>query len=247
MNMSQRKRGSGRAMGTPGGKTAGALLALGLAVGCRVPPPTVAQGLNYGFNSPEQALASFRTAFQGNLLDEEFRCFSIVWKDKNVGSINYYSEARDELMRRVPKLRWALHRAEDPEVIARWDQDALLQCRIPGPLWFKDRYLVFRMHREGFWKGWTEASPDKPTEGNTMPDPIAANVLEYVEHDDRFRLNVDEFSYWTDDTAPEAITALQGGWQWKIQDLNVYDEPISPEQFEEPVRLAVPARPSVRR
>ena len=211
-----------------------------------MPPPTVQQGLSYGFNSPKQALASMRTAFQGNLLDEEFRCFSIEWRDNNVNSINFYSEARDELMRRVPKLRWVLYRAEDPQVIARSDQDALLQCRIPGPLWFKDRYLVLHMHREGFWKGWTEGTPEKATEGNAMPDPIAAHVLEYVEKDDRYSLNVDEFSYWTDDTAPEAMTALHGGWQWKIQDINVYDEPISPEQFAGPVRLPIPMTSAVR-
>ena len=182
---------------------------------------------------------------QGNLLNEEYRCFSGEWRDDNgVKSINFYSEGRDELMRRVPKLRWALFHAEDPVVIAESPRDALLQCRIPGPLWFKDRYLVFRMGREGFWKGWTEDSPAKATEGNTMPDPIAARVLEYVEHDDRLRLNVDEFSYWTEDTPPESMTALQGGWQWKIDEVALYEEPLRPGQFDEPVETSIPAASS---
>lgn len=228
-------------------KIAGAVVVLSLAVGCRVPPPTVTQGLKYGFNSPEQTLASFRTAVQGNLLEEEHRCFSVGFKRRTgLKALNAYDLARDEVTSRVPQLRWALYRAEDPEILALTKLDALLQCRIPGPFWFKDRYLVFRMRREGFWKGWTEASPDKPTEGNTMPNPITARVLEYVEHDDRMRLNIDEFSYWTDDTAPEAITALQGGWQWKIEDFNVYDEPVSPDQFEEPARLSIPVSPRTR-
>ncbi len=248
MSMSRRKRGMERASRAPWRRLASTALVLGLAAGCRVPAPTLQQGLDYGFNSPQQTLASFRTAVQGNLLDEEFRCFSRAWKNRtNVKSINYYSEVRDELMSRVPQLRWALYRAEDPEVLAQWDRVALLQCRIPGPFWIRDRYLVFRMQREGYWKAWTESTPGKASEGNTVSDPVEAGVLEYEERYDVVRVNVDDFSYETEDTAFEAILAVQGGWHWKIEDFNVYDEPTNPEQFEEPVRLSIPSNSGLRR
>ena len=222
----------------------GVVCALALGAGCRVPAPTVEQGLAYGFHSPQQALESFRTAVQGNLLNQEYRCFSRGWKDRTkVKSINYYSEVRDELMARVPQLRWALHHAKDPEVIAEGDRNVLLQCRIPGPLWVKDRYLVFHMRREGFWRAWTDAKPEVATEGNTLPDPIAAGVLEYVDRYDTFRMNIDEFSLETDDLPPEAIIAAEGGWQWKIEDFNLYNEPTAPERRKKPVRAIEPTVP----
>ncbi len=222
----------------------GALL-MGTTASCTVPAPTVQQGLRYGFNTPEQALESFRTAVQGNLLDEEFRCFSRQWKaTTKVRSINYYSEVRDEIMDEIPQLRWALYRAEEPEVIRQWTRDALLQCRIPGPLWTKDRWLIFRMHREGYWDAWTEQTPEKPTEGNTFPDPFDAGVLQYVDRYDVFRVNIDAFSEETGDTAPEAIIAVRGGWQWKILDFAVQDSPTTPEEWEQRARASVPVAPS---
>ena len=206
-----------------------------------MPAANLQQGLDYGFNSPKQALASFRTAVQGNLLNEEFRCFSREWKVRSkVSSINIYSEVRDELMSKVPHLRYALHSADDPEILVLRERDALLQCRVPGPFWIKDRYLVFRMHREGYWRAWTEQKPGKATEGNTFDDPIQSHVLEYDDYDDILQLTVRDFSYETDDTAFEAIVAVQGGWQWKIQEFNLFEEPSTREQFEEPVRLSVP-------
>ncbi|MFT7169018.1 MAG: hypothetical protein ACI80K_002154 [Paracoccaceae bacterium] len=224
---------------------AGALL--GGMTSCRVPAPTVQQGLQYGFNTPSQALESFRTAVQGNLLEEEFRCFSRQWKARTkVRSINYYSEARDELLSEIPQLRWALYRAEDPEVVVQRNRVALLQCRIPGPLWTKDRWLIFRMHREGYWDAWTEQTPEKPTEGNTFRDPVEANILQYVERYDVYRVNIDDFSEETGSTSPEAIIAVKGGWQWKIEDFLIADEPETSEGYEESTNASIPVSPAER-
>ena len=59
-------------------------LATGAAViwlaGCSVPTPTASQGLDYGFRTPKQAFRSFRTSVQGELLAEEYRCFSSLWR-----------------------------------------------------------------------------------------------------------------------------------------------------------------------
>jgi len=41
---------------------------------CRVPPRTIQQGLDYGFQAPEQAFESWRTTVQGNLLAKEYAC-----------------------------------------------------------------------------------------------------------------------------------------------------------------------------
>lgn len=100
------------------------------------------------------------------------------------------------------------------------------------------------MHREGYWDGWTEASPEKPTEGNTVKDPVEAGILQYVERYDVFRVNVDEFSEETGQTAPEAIIALKGGWQWKIQDFTVEEEPMTSEMFESQARASIPVAPT---
>lgn len=212
-------------------------LTLGLAglgaTGCRVPPPTVSQGLEYGFRTPKQAFHAFRTAVQGELLAEEYRCFSRGWRRRNgVTSLLRYGELRDELMARIPHLRWALYRAQEPELLSQSPGYAAVQARIPGPLWVKDRYLAVRFKREGYWEAFDESTPEVAASGDEVEDPWESGLLGYVERYDSFRVTIDEFSELTENTAPAAILEVRAGWQWKIDNIEIFDEPFTPRPEE---------------
>ena len=119
------------------------LIFVAIVHACRIPSPTVQQGLNYGFRSPEQAYQSWRTALQGDLLEEEYRCFSGTWKaEYGVDTMTAYGLGRDTLFERFPKLRWLLSRAEPPEEVSRSESSVTFQVKVPAPLWFDDRYLL---------------------------------------------------------------------------------------------------------
>lgn len=206
-------------------------LATGAAViwlaGCSVPTPTASQGLDYGFRTPKQAFRSFRTAVQGELLAEEYRCFSSLWRRQNgVTSLLRYGEARDELIERIPQLRWAVYRAEDPELLMLRPPWAVVQARIPGPLWFKDRYLAVRLYRQGYWEAFDEQNPDVAASGDTVSDPWKSGLFGYVDRYDSFRITVDGFSEFTEDTSPEAILEMRAGYEWKIFKVEIFDEPL---------------------
>lgn len=194
---------------------------------CQVPEPTIRQGLTYGFRTPKQAFESFRTAVQGDLLAEEYRCFSSIWRRKNgVTSLLRYGEVRDELVARIPQLRWAIYRAKEPELLMLRPPYATLQARIPGPLWLKDRYMAVSFYRQGYWEAYDEGTPEMATSGDTFRDPWESGLLSYVERYDSFRVTIDEFTEFTEGTAPEAILEVRAGWEWKILNVEVFDEPL---------------------
>lgn len=208
------------------------LVALILASCSSVPQPTVQQGLDYGFGTPKQAFESFRTAVQGDLLVPEYRCFSKQWKwDNEVPSILVYAEVRDGLLEAVPRLRWAIYHAEPPEIVPQRPMEkgepitAILQARIPGPLWLKDRFLSVIFIREGYWSAVSEARALEPGSGATLADPWSAGILNYNEGLDQLELTIEEFSE-TVRMSPEALIELNAGWQWKILRINVFDEPL---------------------
>lgn len=210
---------------------------------CQVPAATVQQGLDYGFRTPKQAFASWRTALQADLLAEEHACFSEGWKAANGAStLTAYGAARDVVLGEIPRLRWALSRAEAPEVLWASDDRVWLQSRVPGPAWVRDRYLTLKMRREYYWELYDAADPQLAVAGGYCdPDPRATGHFEYVKsmprstapgrrggHGlvDEFHGVVRDFDDVTDGIAPEAITDLHIGFRWKIDDLVVSDEPL---------------------
>lgn len=199
-----------------------ALLALSAA--CAVPPPTVKQGLEYGFRTPKQAFESWRTAVQGDLLVEEFRCFSRRWRARNGVTLLTYGEARDQVLTEVPRLRWALYRADAPEYLDRRERSAMLVARVPGPLWVDDQYLLVTMRRQGFWELSVEDTPLEPEFGDQVEDPFRSRLLWHDEAGDRFFVIVDDFEARTDGADPSSIHLAAAGWEWKIDDFTVVDE-----------------------
>ena len=207
------------------------LLAVVFAIGplsaCRVPPPTVQQGLDYGFRTPKQAFESFRTAVQGDLLVEEYRCFSKAWKDANgVPSILVYSEVRDEVLAQFPKLRWALYRAEEPEILSAEPHRVVLQARIPGPLWIADRYLVIAFIPNGYWRAVREDKPLELGSGRLLDlETWRESIVYYKEHD---ALQATIFDFKEEARmSPNAVLELAVGREWKIQLMNLFDEPLA--------------------
>jgi hypothetical protein len=201
-----------------------------LVAGCQVPEPTVRQGLDYGFRTPEQTFRSWRTAVQGDLLVEEYKTLSKSWRARNGGtSLFTYSEARDTVLERYPQLRWALYRAKEPEVLARGERVALLQSRVPGPLWFDDKWLVVQLVREGFWDVWVDSDPYQPIDGRTVSDIVDSRNLYFSDQQGTPLLYgivqvKPEDAEWPDD-----VGLLQVGWEWKIDEFQLLDEPMKPE------------------
>mgnify|MGYP006932671212 CR=1 FL=1 len=200
------------------------LLVVGLTTACRVPPPTVQQGLEFGFRTPKQAFESWRTAVQGDLLVEEYRCFSRRWRARNGVTLLKYGEARDELLSEVPKLRWALYRADAAEFLDRQERSALLVARVPGPLWVNDQYLLVTLRRQGFWELSVEDTPLEPEFGDQVEDPFRSQLFWFDKEGDRFFVIVDEFGARTEGADPDSIHLVAAGWEWKIDDFTVVDE-----------------------
>lgn len=196
---------------------------------CGIPAPTVQQGLNYGFREPDQAYESWRTAFQGDLLVEEYRCFSRGWKQANgVRSLTTYGAGRDALLERVPRLRWLLGRAEPPEEVARTEGSVTFQARVPAPLWYDDRYLLVNVVREAYFEVYPADNPSAPEAAETFGDPWAARVFDYRADADLFSVGIAPFDELTGGLAPEAVHEIRAGWQWKINEIEVLDDPVVP-------------------
>ena len=64
-----------------------------------------------GFRTPRQTVESFQTFLRADLPAREYRCFSQDFRARNGLSAFSYGEARDELFRRYPWLKW-IARAE---------------------------------------------------------------------------------------------------------------------------------------
>ena len=85
-------------------------------------------------SGPPRAFQSFRTAVQEELLAEEYRCFSSLWRRQN-GVTSLLRCERAMSSSAHPQLRWAVYRAETPAPDA---QTALAVVRRAlGPLWFR--------------------------------------------------------------------------------------------------------------
>lgn len=212
-------------------------LAILFLASCRVVQPTVEDGLDYGFQTPKQAFRAWRTAVAADLLAEEYACFSRDWRaDNGVTSITAYGAVRDELLKEVPRLRWAISRAEDPEEIAANGMRAvLLRSKIPGALWFGDRYLTVKMIREASFEVYDEAVPDQPVaSGPIEPDPWTAEtfvyrprtVVSWLPRTDVLLLVIAGFDDLTRGINPGAVTEMWGGWRWKIAEIVVSEEPL---------------------
>lgn len=192
----------------------GAALLIGLALGgfgCHVPAPKPREVLAVGFREPLQAFETFRTAIRGELLELEYRCFSTGFHRRNGLSQLGYREFRDELMRREPLLRWALHRAEVVDV-RRSEAQARVEARAVG------RTLVVDFVREDFWEIRSGAE--------LLADDIVAELDKTLR-----RTQAPDGSPWLVAQVPLAdvppddpITEVRVGSEWKIDDFRLVED-----------------------
>jgi hypothetical protein len=207
-----------------------------LAAGCRVPPPTLQQVLQLGYLTPEQAYESWRTAIQGNLLVEEYRCLSKGWRRRNgdgVGGVSLfaYSEVRDAHLEAEPLLRLALKRADPPRLIAQSPAEVIFQARIPGALWYADHWLLVRLVREGFTAVHTIDRPDQAMHGERAVDLLRTGALSATSDGEETTLEARvQVPSVTDDGTewPRDVVLMQVGWEWKVDDFDVLPEPVAP-------------------
>lgn len=180
------------------------------AAGCHVPAPKPREVLAVGFRDPLQAFETFRTAIRGDLLELEYRCFSTGFHRRNGLSQLGYREFRDELLRREPLLRWALHRAEVVDV-RRGEAQARVEARAVG------RTLVLDFVREDFWEIRSGAE--------LLADDLLPALQGTLRHQE-----ARDGSPWlvamvplegVDPDAP--VTELRVGSEWKIDDFRLVE------------------------
>lgn len=94
-----------QAIGSAAGAGLLCLLTLGVAPGC-LSGPSAEELVATGFRTPHQTLASFQTFVRADLPAREYRCFSLGFRERNGLSALSYGEARDDLFRQQPWLRW---------------------------------------------------------------------------------------------------------------------------------------------
>ena len=120
---------------------------LGLA-GCLVPSPTPEQVWEWGLDEPRAAYESFVTAFQGELLEAEYACFSTAFRERHDLSQAVYKVFRDEFLREHPGLRWGLYRSRVDEITLVDPRHALLRASVRAPLVGAVRWSVWLVRED---------------------------------------------------------------------------------------------------
>jgi hypothetical protein len=108
-------------------------LGLGLA-GCLVPGPSPQQVWDWGLDEPRVAYESFVTAFQGDLLEAEYACFSTAFRERNQLSQGLYRAFRDDFLAKNRGLRWGLYRSRVDEITYLDARHALLRASVSAPV-----------------------------------------------------------------------------------------------------------------
>ncbi len=76
-----------------------------LASGGCLCPPRAEELLATGFRTPRQTLTSFQTFLRADLPLQEYRCFSVRFREEHDLSVVAYSEGRERLFREKPWLK----------------------------------------------------------------------------------------------------------------------------------------------
>ena len=206
------------------GGAAGLAASLVLLTSCQVPPPSVEQVRGYDLSSPRRAFESLVTAFQGQMLDEEFNCLSRRFRERHGLSQQTYRAFRDEFLAEQPRLRWALYRSTVQEVAVTSPRVALVTARIPVPL-SSDPVLEFTFVAEDFW----EVAVDGRTLGGDQGEDLDLYREGLLLTDTRgqdgprlwARFNLDpELDPMADDLA----VALAMGREWRLEDLRLVEK-----------------------
>lgn len=206
----------------------GVVVLLGLvmaAPGCVVPRPQPEQlaGYQRGFSTPQGAFESLRTAFQAEVLEWEFRCFSQGFIARNELTQQAYRAFRPELLAQVPHLRWGLARAQVEEVRQTSPTRATLRARIPVPL-AADPRLEVQLVREEYAElsegPWVVADAESLGGRLRVDDstPGAYGLGSVWVQLDLAREGTSEASL------AEGFSRLRGAREWKVDGIGVAEE-----------------------
>lgn len=206
------------------GGTAGLAASLVLLTSCQVPPPSVEQVRGYDLSGPRRAFESLVTAFQGQMLDEEFNCLSRRFRERHGLSQQTYRAFRDEFLAEQPRLRWALYQSTVEEVTLTSSRVALVTARIPVPL-TSDPVLELTFVAEDFW----EVEVDGRTLGGDQGEDLDLDRQGLLSLDTRepgsprlwARFDLDRE---LDPLADDLAVALAMGREWRLEDLRLLEE-----------------------
>ncbi len=128
-----------------------------LLAGC-VSTPSPQEVLGTGFRSPEQTLRTFLVALRADLIDLEYRCLGVDFRQANgIGSEAVYARARDEVFEREPLLSWLLD--AEVEVLERREVGLsarsggrLVELRVEVRTWLVDRELEILFEESAFYE-----------------------------------------------------------------------------------------------
>lgn len=194
--------------------------------GCRVPEPKPQALADFqsGFSTPEGTLESLRTAFQAEVLDWEWSCFSEGFR-RRIGGRMAYRAFRPDLMEEVPLLRWALYVAKIHDRQDLPDGRVRLVLKVPVPI-LADRWLELILVQEEL----VELRAEDLVRGEAL------DLAKYLQVDSNGTIwlalrqpTYDPSSVLTEEVLREllATSPLQvtGGRYWKIDDLGPIEKP----------------------
>jgi hypothetical protein len=141
--------------------------------GCSSMPPTSAwvTALDKGLKEPAGTFATFRAAFCADALELEFRCLAPEFREQLGGGDHLsYREARDQLLKQEPYLRYVLAKAEVERIEPLGPREVRLVASAMG------RTIHVRLVREDFWE---IRAKGEPLDGDYVPD--ASRFLETAE------------------------------------------------------------------
>lgn len=165
-----------------------------------------------GFRSPRQTVESFQVFLKADLPEREYRCFSQDFRARNGLSAFGYGEARDELFRRYPWLKWIA----DAEIAG---EGSLGEGRHWMDLETAGRTVRVKLVREDFFE--IQDGDGLVTDGDADFDDLA-----HLTGDGRrlsLRLSLDPSL-----DGLEGVSEVLVARHWKIDDLSEPSEASAP-------------------
>lgn len=208
------------------GVSLGVLLALGSA-GCVVPAPSPGQVAAANLDSPRATFETFVTAFQGDLLGHEYKCFSAAFRRRNNLTQHIYRDFREQLVDTNPRLRWALYRCEVEEVMQLDGRRAVLLALVPGVLFWPATQLRVDLVREDHYEVLANGHTLAVGGGGEGSFQLANEVLTLAQREGRLQLEASvELSNGPPEGGLQQVTRFCMESLWRIDALEFDDARI---------------------
>ena len=181
------------------------LAAAGSATGCCATRPTPSDWLAVGYRSPEQTVATFRTAVAADQPDLEYRCLSSGFRRERGGSQLAYREFRAALLAEHPEIRRLAGADLEP---TRELGDGRAEVVAVVSTLFVTARVRFELVREDYWELWR---------GRTL---LADGLADFAA-----LATPPEIHLPPEAASAGAFTELRVGREWKIDAIEPIAEP----------------------